>query len=183
MRRGETFSVRVIRVKDGDGMAAVRLGWFGRNRESLEIRLHAIDAPEYDQPYGRESTQRLRRITEGKRFTFKVWEPQDRFGRVVGVLYQRRLNRSVNRQMVESGLAYRFTRFGEMSGLDLSQAERDARRRNLGVWSLPKGGVRPWHHRQRQRAQARRRRSITYQLLRLLFKTIAWLLRKLLRLR
>ena len=105
MRRGDSFSVRVTRVKDGDGMIAVRLGWFRRQRESLEIRLHAIDAPEYDQPLGPESSRRLRQIAEGKRFTLKVWEPQDPYGRVVGVLYNRRLEQSVNRQMVESGLA------------------------------------------------------------------------------
>ena len=181
LRRGESFSVRVTRVNDGDGCIAVRLGWFRRQRETLEIRLHAIDAPEYDQPFGREATHRLRRIAEGKRFTLRVWEPQDQFGRVVGVLYQRRLNRSVNRQMVEAGMAYRFTRFGEMNGLALSDAERHARRRKLGVWSLPKGGVRPWHHRQQQRAEARRHSSIEYRLLKLVFKTLAWLLRKLFR--
>ena len=183
LRRGESFSVRVTRVNDGDGCIVVRLGWFRRQRETLEVRLHAIDAPEYDQSFGREATHRLRRIAEGKRFTLRVWEPQDQFGRVVGVLYQRRLNRSVNRQMVESGMAYRFTHFGEMNGLGLSDAERHARRRKLGVWSLPKGGVRPWHHRQQQRAEARRRRSIEYQVLRTVFKALAWLLRKLFRLR
>ena len=183
LRRGDSFSVRVTRVNDGDGCIAVRLGWFRRQRETLEIRLHAIDAPEYDQPFGREASHRLRRIAEGKRFTLKVWEPQDRYGRVVGVLYQRRLGQSVNRQMVESGMAYRFTRFGEMSGLGLANAERDALRRKLGVWSLPDGGVRPWHHRQRQRAEARRRRSIEYQALRLVFKALAWFFRKLFRLR
>ena len=109
LRRGDSFSVKVGRVKDGDGMTAVRLGWFRRARENLEIRLHAIDAPEYDQPFGREATHRLRRIAEGKRFTLKVWEPQDQFGRVVGVLYHRRIEQSINRQMVESGMAYRFT--------------------------------------------------------------------------
>lgn len=183
LRRGESFSVRVTRITDGDGCIVVRLGWFRRHRETLEIRLHAIDAPEYDQPFGREATHRLRRIAEGKRFTLKVWEPQDQFGRVVGVLYQRRLNRSVNRQLVESGMAYRFTRYGEMNGLGLSDAERHARRRKLGVWSLPKGGVRPWHHRRWQRDEARRRRSIEYQILRLIAKSLAWLLRKLFRLR
>ena len=183
LRRGDSFSVRVSRVKDGDGMTAVRLGWFRRSRETLEVRLHAIDAPEYDQPFGREATHRLRRLSEGKRFTLKVWEPQDQFGRVVGVLYQRRLGQSINRQMVDSGMAYRFTRYGEMNGLGLSNAERTARRRKLGVWSLPKGGVRPWHHRQRQRAQARRRQSIEYQIPRLVFKALAWFLRKLFRLR
>ena len=183
LRRGDSFSVSVRRVKDGDGMMAVRLGWFGRARENLEIRLHAIDAPEYDQPFGREATHRLKRIAEGKRFTLKVWEPQDQFGRVVGVLYQRRLGQSVNRQMVESGLAYRFTRYGEMNGLGLADAERTARRKKLGVWSLPKGGVRPWDHRQRQRAEARRRQSIEYQVLGLIFKPLIWFLRKLFRLR
>ena len=183
LRRDETFSVRVIRVNDGDGCIATRLGWFRRNRETIEIRLHAIDAPEYDQPFGREATHRLKRIAEGKRFNFKIWDSYDQFGRVVGVLYQRRLGQSVNRQMVESGMAYRFTRFGEMSGLGLTNAERDARRQKLGVWSLPDGGVRPWHHRRRQRAQARRRQSLAFQALMLPFRILAWLLRKLLRLR
>ena len=183
LRRGDSFPVRVSRVKDGDGCVAVRLGWFGRTQGTFEVRLHAIDAPEHDQPFGREATNMLRRIAEGKRFNFKVWEPQDQYGRVVGVLYHRRLGRSINRQMVELGMAYRFSRHGEMSGLGLAQAEKNARRRKLAVWSLPKGGVRPWHHRQQQRAEARRRRSIEYRVLRLIFKSLTWLLRKFLRLR
>ena len=120
-------------------MTAVRLGWFRRARENLEIRLHAIDAPEYDQPLGREATHRLRRFAEGKRFTLRVWEPQDQFGRVVGVLYQRRLGQSVNRQMVQSGMAYRFTRYGEMNGLGLAEAERTARRRKIRRLESPQG--------------------------------------------
>ncbi len=183
LRGGQSFSVKVTRVNDGDGCIATRLGWFRRSRESMQIRLHAIDAPEYDQPFGREASHRLKRIAEGKRFNFKVWDPTDQFGRVVGVLYQRRLEQSVNRQLVESGMAYRFTRFGEMSGLGLASAERVARRKKLGVWSLPKGGIRPWDHRRRQRAQARRRQSLTFQALMLPFRTLVWLLRKLLRLR
>ena len=71
LRPGESLSVRVTRVIDGDGFIAVRLGWFRRQRETLEVRLHAIDAPEYDQPFGREATHRLRRIAEGKRFTLQ----------------------------------------------------------------------------------------------------------------
>ncbi len=183
LRRGETFQVRVLRVTDGDGVMAERQGWFRRKKETFEVRLHAIDAPEYDQPFGRESSKRLTRLANRKRFTLKVWEPRDQFGRVVGVLYGRRLGQSVNRQMVESGLAYRFTRFGEMGGLDLARAERDARRKKLGVWSLPDGGVRPWHHRQRQRAAVRRGRNVPFLLLRLVFRTLSWLLRRLLRLR
>ena len=139
LRRGDSFTVRVQRVKDGDGMTAVRLGWFRRARETLEIRLHAIDAPEYDQPLGREATHRLRRIAEGKRFTLKVWEPQDQFGRVVGVLYQRSLGQSVNRQMVESGMAYRFTRYGEMTGLGLADAETDGPTQKTRRLESPQG--------------------------------------------
>ena len=181
LRRGDSFSVRVVRVKDGDGCVVVRLGWFRRQRETLEVRLHAIDAPEFDQPFGREATHLLRNIAEGKRFSFRVWEPRDQFGRVVGVLYNRRLGESINRRMVEAGFAYRFTRYGEMRGLRLSQAEREARRRKLGVWSLPDGGVRPWDHRRQQRLEARRRQSIEYKVLTAALKALAWIFRKVFR--
>ena len=33
---GESFSVRVTRVNDGDGCIVIRLGWFRRRRETLD---------------------------------------------------------------------------------------------------------------------------------------------------
>ena len=79
----------------------------------------------------------------------------DQYGRLVGVLYYREVGRrhSVNRLMVEQGLAWWYRRFGG-HGLGLERAERDAQRRRRGLWASGRQ-VAPWEHRRAQRERAK----------------------------
>ena len=153
-RAGRPFAVRVVSVQDGDSLVACASQ--GRNNDGFRVRLYAIDAPERDQEYGREARDYLWRLVWNR--TDLMLEPADtdQYGRLVGVLYYRRMNRrrSINRLMVEQGLAYWYSRYGG-HGLGLEQAEENARRRRRGVWASV-SQVAPWEHRQTQREAAAR---------------------------
>ena len=151
-RAGRPFAVRVVSVQDGDSLVASAAQ--GRNNGEFRVRLHAIDAPEHDQEYGREARDYLWRLVWNR--TDLMLEPADtdQYGRLAGVLYYRAMDRrrSINRLMVEQGLAYWYRRYGG-HGLGLEQAEENARRRRRGVWASG-GQVAPWEHRRTQREAA-----------------------------
>ena len=141
-------------MQDGDSLVARPAQ--GRNKDEFRVRLYAIDAPEHDQEYGREARDYLWRLVWNR--TDLMLEPvdTDRYGRLVGVLYYRAADRrrSVNRLIVEQGLARWYRRYGGY-GLGLEQAEENARRRRRGVWASG-GQVAPWEHRRAQREAAAR---------------------------
>ena len=127
-----------------------------RNSEALRVRLYGIDAPEHDQDFGREARERLSRLVRGgAEFTLEP-KDTDRYGRLVGVLYFRSSGRShsVNRILVEEGLARWYSQYGGRE-LGLEQAERNARRAR-GLWGAGRQ-VAPWDHRRAQRQRAARR--------------------------
>jgi endonuclease YncB( thermonuclease family) len=146
--------VQVASVQDGDSLVVRGNG--PRDRDGFRLRLYAIDAPESDQDFGREARDYLNRLVRGR--TDLILEPvdTDRYGRTVGVLYYRKVGRqhSVNRLMVEQGLAWWYRQYGGR-GLGLEHAEREAQRRRRGIWADGRS-VAPWDHRRRQRERAAR---------------------------
>ena len=141
--------VKVTRVIDGDSLMIQG----SEGGPELEIRLHGIDAPEHRQRHGRRATTYLTELTEGKTFFLEVTTSADAYGRVVGVLYERVRWDSLNRKMVDAGLAFNYSRYGALEGI--YQTERNAQRRRLGVWRMAKGDVRPWVYRRMSREQQR----------------------------
>ena len=153
-RGGHSFPVRVVSVQDGDSLTVRPLD---RNSEVLRIRLYGIDAPEHDQDFGGEARDRLSSLVRGRaEFTLEP-KDTDRYGRLVGVLYFRSSGQShsVNRILVEEGLAWWYSRYGGRE-LGLEQAERNARRARRGLWGAGKQFA-PWDHRRAQRQTAARR--------------------------
>ena len=147
-RRDRPFRVRVVSVQDGDSVQAVPVN---RDDRQIRVRLYGIDAPEHDQEFGREARDRLSSLVQGKGELMLEPRDTDRYGRLVGVLYFRSSDRqhSVNRVMVEEGLARWYSRYGGQE-IGLEQAERDARRRRRGIWSSGRQ-IAPWDHRRSQR--------------------------------
>ena len=68
----DTLQGKVVKVADGDTIT-IRDGQNQKHR----IRLGGIDAPEKDQPYGKESTQSLLELTSGKTGVIE-YEKRDR---------------------------------------------------------------------------------------------------------
>ncbi|MDR2946313.1 MAG: thermonuclease family protein [Candidatus Adiutrix sp.] len=136
----EIISARVVQVRDGDTLTAVRSD--GRV-ELLVVRLYGIDAPEADQPHGRRAAARLRRLVDGEAVRIEIMQERDRYGRVVGIV--KLVNRDAGRALVAAGLAWVEPRYCKrpLPCRGYQTAEHKARRDRLGLWrgSEP---VPPW---------------------------------------
>lgn len=133
-------TARVERVDDGD---TLRIAWHG---ETVRVRLFAIDAPELDQPYGREALGEARRLLAGRTVTV-VERDTDPYGRLVASLAID--GRDVGLDLVRAGAAWHFTQFSDDAAL--AAAQREARAARRGLWSQP-APVAPWRHRAAERA-------------------------------
>ena len=76
------------------------------------MRLYGIDAPELVQPYGQESPPAAGSLVRRGGIRMDAMAT-DRYGRTVGLLYRRRRRaQSVNVEMVRSGMAWWYRRYG-----------------------------------------------------------------------
>ena len=147
MRDARGMPIVVTRVSDGDTVVVREDRRFA---QEFRVRLYGIDAPESDQPFGRESTQALQRMVRSHSLALDVFA-HDQYGRAIGLLYPRGgdQRRSLNVGMVREGWAYCYHRNGRYShGLDAAQ--RQARAAGRGVWAQ-QTAERPWTYRRRMR--------------------------------
>jgi micrococcal nuclease len=121
----------VAKVNDGDSLE-VRL-----DSGPARVRMSAIDTPEYDQPYGMESSAALRALLPvGSAVELEV-VTQDSFKRLVATVWLvadgKRIN--LNEKMLRDGHAWAYRRhMREPRFCDLEAEARDAKR---GLWAQP----------------------------------------------
>ena len=116
---------KCTRVSDGDTIHVVTDG-----NVKFKVRLDRIDAPEKDQPYGKESTAYLTSLIRGK--TVRVeWVKKDQYGRVLGIVYLDKTD--VNLQMVSSGNAWHYSYLDKTPAY--IAAEAAAKEQRLGLWA------------------------------------------------
>lgn len=131
----------VTRVHDGDSLT------LQQQDRRIVVRLAAVDAPELDQPYGREAMLALRACAFGRRVVIQVHGP-DRHGRTVGTLDS--LGRDCGLAQVRAGLAWHYKAFEREQPVadrgSYAAAEREARRLRIGLWSQPRP-TSPWDYR------------------------------------
>ena len=142
---------KCTRVADGDTITVVD------NGKRIKVRLVGIDAPETSkmknepgQPFSRKSTKHLAGMVLSKSVTVTSYGT-DRYGRTLGVVFVN--GKNVNLEMVNAGLAEVY-RGKPASGLDLEpywNAEVEARKANVGMWSLGNKYVSPKDWRRMQR--------------------------------
>ena len=128
---------RCIRVSDGDTIHVVTDG-----NVKYKVRLDRIDAPESDQPYGKESTAYLSSLIRGK--TIRVeWQKKDQYGRILGLVYlpsieqsnnpnNRTIRQDINLTMVATGNAWHYSHFDKTA--EYAAAESAAKEKKLGLW-------------------------------------------------
>ena len=118
---------RVETVHDGDTVTC--LDTAGKPQK---IRLRGIDAPEFDQPHGRDARQALAfKLTGG---SVRVdGAARDQHGRLLGTLWLG--DRDLNRELVSEGHAWVFGGFAPDP--DLVAAEAEARKARRGLWASP----------------------------------------------
>jgi len=124
---------RVTRVVDGDSLEVRVAG------NEFPIRLHGIDTPEYDQPYGKDATRALARKLERRTVIVNIVDI-DSYGRLVGTVYHQGEN--INLTMVAEGHGWWYQQYAG-SEEHLEDAEQAAREEGLGLWSNA-DPVAPW---------------------------------------
>lgn len=130
---------QVVKVKDGDSVVLL-----DDRQEQVEIRLAHIDAPERGQAFGKESKKYLSDLVAGQSVTYSIYEPSDRYGRVVAVLYLPD-GTVVNKKMVEAGYAWHFKKYS--NSFEYGRLEKAARSARQGLWADQGDIVPPWDYR------------------------------------
>ncbi|MCX7176732.1 MAG: thermonuclease family protein [Proteobacteria bacterium] len=145
---------QVVRVADGDTLTVAD----GRHRK-IKVRLVGIDAPEKDQPYGREAKAHLASLVLGKAVDVE-WDKRDIYGRVIGQVLVAPGNCPACDKIRDAGLAqisagyawwYR-SESRELTHEEKSRyalAENAARARHGGLWAAP-APMPPWEWRHGQ---------------------------------
>lgn len=124
-------AAKVTRVSDGDSLE-VQL-----ETGPARVRLSAIDTPEYDQPYGAQSSAALKAMLPvGSAVELEV-VTTDAFRRMVAVVWLladgQRVN--INEAMLRQGHAWALRRY--MREPRFCDLEAEARDRKAGLWAQP----------------------------------------------
>jgi endonuclease YncB( thermonuclease family) len=128
--------VKVDRVTDGDTIVLV---------DRTRVRLHGIDAPEQDQPYGSAATKALEGMISGSVYIVEVDE--DRYGRVVGQLFNSTEGYDINASMVCVGYAWWYERYAPDSQV-LKGCQAEAQQAPEGLWE-DEDPMPPWKWRRK----------------------------------
>ena len=122
-------------VQDGDSIIT---------GDGVRVRLYGIDAPERDQPYGKEARKVLRQYMP---LVAKMKEyDKDRYGRLIVELFTED-NKSINAAMICSGAAWWYEYYAP-DRPQFKQCEEDAKENNRGLWAEEEP-VAPWDWRKR----------------------------------
>lgn len=116
----------VIKVTDGDTIK-VRLA-----SGPITVRFDSIDAPESNQPWGKQATAALKARLDGQEVVLDV-VTQDRYERLVAVVY--RGDENINAWLVKQGHAWAYRRYAKDG--DYCVWEQAARSLRRGLWSQP----------------------------------------------
>lgn len=125
----------VIKVKDGDSII-LRYP----NSIEKEARLFGIDAPEYNQAYGKQAKRALEKLVL-KKSVLVVKKDTDRYQREIVILYRESDRMDVNLELVKVGSAWVYTQYQDNK--IWGSAENKARQQALGLWGL-NDPVPPW---------------------------------------
>lgn len=161
----QTIRGQVLRVFDGDGFMT-RLDFPERRISAdVSIRLGFIDAPEMDQPGGKEARDLLRSIIGGKTVDLAILTKMDtggivdRHGRVVAVPYlppqaiaspwspRVAPPRNVELEMVVNGFAWVLDRYCPDDVY--YRALEDAQTHRRGIWAFD-DNIHPWEYKKQR---------------------------------
>lgn len=124
----------VVKVSDGDTIWVEPISDLRiadctiANKERVKVRLNKIDAPESDQPWGKEATAALKALVDGREVELKG-EEVDRFGRRLAVVMVD--GEDLNLRLVKEGHAWHW-RFDKDAAY--RAAEEEARAARRGLW-------------------------------------------------
>lgn len=125
------LKVDSFRVIDGDTIEIINTGSL-----SERVRLVGIDAPESDQPFGRQSKENLKQCLNQHHITVE-WSKRDKYERILGKVFADAYD--CNLEQVAKGYAWHYKFFAEqqpnIDRVNYADAESNARVSKLGLWS------------------------------------------------
>ena len=122
------------KVSDGDTIWVV-----DESGKRIKIRMNKIDAPEMNQPYGKEAADRLAELVLGKYVTLES-SGTDQYGRSLEVVFietnaTTHAKMEVNLQLLKEGLAWQY--YTDKTPA-YTEAFKNAKAKRIGLWSAPK---------------------------------------------
>jgi endonuclease YncB( thermonuclease family) len=139
-RRAEGFLPgKVTRVIDGDTIDVLL------DSGRIRVRLHGIDAPEREQPGGREASQWLQQRLMNHAVQLEPVS-QDRYERMVAIVHVEH-GLVVNEELLRAGHAWAYRHYLRRADRHYCDLEAGARGGHLGVWGEATPHA-PWQHRQ-----------------------------------
>jgi endonuclease YncB( thermonuclease family) len=132
----------VVHISDGDTFIVESAGG-----ERTTIRIHAIDAPELSQDFGKESREQLRALIANQTVTVRKHNT-DQYRRIVGSVF---LNeKDIGLEMIGGGYAWHFKQYQKQQSAEeqkaYTAAENAARESRLGIWR-DSNPTAPWDYR------------------------------------
>ncbi len=132
----------VVHISDGDTFIMQN-----DNGERITVRIHAIDAPELSQAFGKESREQLRALIANQTVEVRR-QKTDQFRRTVGAVFLE--GKDIGLKMIESGYAWHFTQYKKEQPAEEGQAYASAEATALylqqGLWRDERP-VQPWEYR------------------------------------
>jgi endonuclease YncB( thermonuclease family) len=130
---------KVVGTVDGDSLKIFRPG-----HGEVETRLYGIDAPEFNQAFGRVAKKHLASLLFGQQVEVETLD-QDGYGRPVVIIWKSDLN--ANEKIVRDGYAWVYKRYCKKPFCeDWLMLESNAREEKLGLWQQVQP-VPPWDFR------------------------------------
>jgi len=126
---GDIITGRALWIDDGDTFWMVT-----KDKAAVKIRMWGIDAPEKDQPGGKEATMALIQMIGRKQIKVETFGLDRYKSRTMGRVYLGALD--VNLEMVATGNAWWYRQYAPKA-TDIQAAEIKARAAKLGIWSAP----------------------------------------------
>ena len=114
------------------------------NGKKHKVRLHKIDAPEYDQPFGEEAKNYLLSLVLKQQVSLEVVDV-DTYGRDVACLYLN--DQEINLTLVKEGYAWHYAYHDQTPAY--IAAQKAAQKAKKGLWSAP-NPIRPYQWRKRR---------------------------------
>ena len=138
---GRLLTGKAVGITDGDTFRLLM-----RGNKTVRIRLHGIDAPERGQDYGTQAKQMLSDLIFSKEVEV-INKDQDRYGRVVGIVYADGLN--VNEELLSEGLVWHYTEYDKNE--IWAALQKEARNSKRGLWTK-RQPTPPWQWRKEKRS-------------------------------
>lgn len=134
----ETFTGKVVGVKDGDTIVVMR------NGVGTTVRFHGVDCPEKRQDFGTVAKKFTSESAFGK--TVQVEVKGKSYKRLVGVVSLD--GKDLNAALLSAGMAWFDRKYS--SNRSWAALELSARKRKVGLWSSP-NPIPPWEFRHDKR--------------------------------